>query len=75
MKAGGSAIQDHPPETALPPLNAVEGSMPVVPADVTPFAAPVPMRASGVINPLSIAGGLPGAYAPGEPGPPKSLSW
>ena len=32
MKAGGSAIQDHPPETALPPLNAVEGSMPVVPA-------------------------------------------
>ena len=35
--------------------------------DVTPFAAPVPMRASGVIKPLSIAGGPPGAYAPGEP--------
>jgi predicted MFS family arabinose efflux permease len=35
--------------------------------DVTPFAAPVPMRADGVIKPLSIAGGLPGAYAPGEP--------
>jgi len=35
--------------------------------DVTPFAAPVLMRASGVIKPLSIAGGLPGAYAPGEP--------
>ena len=34
---------------------------------MTLFAAPVPMRASGVINPLSIAGGLPGAYAPGEP--------
>ena len=32
MKAGGSPIQDHPPETALPPLNAVEGPMPVVPA-------------------------------------------
>ena len=36
-------------------------------SDVTPIAAPVPMRASGVIKPLSIAGGLPGAYAPGEP--------
>ena len=35
--------------------------------DVTPFAAPVLMRASGVIKPLSIAGGLPGAYVPGEP--------
>ena len=35
--------------------------------DVTPFAAPVPMRAVGVIRSLSIAGGLPGAYAPGEP--------
>ena len=35
--------------------------------DVTPIAAPVPMRASGVIKPLSIDGGLPGAYAPGEP--------
>ena len=31
-EAGGCAIQDHPPETALPPLNAVEGPMPVVPA-------------------------------------------
>ena len=35
--------------------------------DVTPIPAPVLMRASGVIKPLSIAGGLPGAYAPGEP--------
>ena len=35
--------------------------------DVTPFAAPVPMRAGGLVRPLSIAGGLPGAYAPGEP--------
>ena len=34
---------------------------------MTPFAAPVLMRAGGVIRPLSIAGGLPGAYAPGEP--------
>ena len=34
--------------------------------DVTPIAAPVPMRASGVIKPLSIDGGLPGVYAPGE---------
>jgi len=25
------------------------------------------MRASGVIKPLSIAGGLPGAYVPGAP--------
>jgi hypothetical protein len=29
--AGGSAIQDHPREAALSPLNAVEGSMPLVP--------------------------------------------
>ena len=36
------------------------------PSDVTPIAAPVLMRASGVIKPLSIAGGLPGVYAPGE---------
>ena len=36
-------------------------------ADVTPFAAPVPMRAGGLVRPLSIAGGLPGACAPGEP--------
>jgi hypothetical protein len=35
--------------------------------DVTPISGPVPMRAGGVIRPLSIAGGLPGAYAPGEP--------
>ena len=28
---------------------------------VTPFAAPVPMRAGGLVRPLSIAGGLPGA--------------
>ena len=35
--------------------------------DATPFAAPAPLRADGVIKPLSIAGGLPGAYAPGEP--------
>jgi transposase len=35
--------------------------------DVTPFAAPAPLRADGVIKPLSIAGRLPGAYAPGEP--------
>jgi hypothetical protein len=34
---------------------------------MTPFAAPVLMRAGGVIRPLSIAGGLPGAYAPGAP--------
>jgi len=34
--------------------------------DVTPIAAPVPMRASGVIKPLSIDGGLPGVYAPVE---------
>ena len=27
---------------------------------MTPFAAPVPMRASGLVRPLSIAGGLPG---------------
>ena len=31
-EAGGSAIQDHPRVAALPPLNVVEGSMPVVPA-------------------------------------------
>jgi hypothetical protein len=30
--AGGSAIQDHPREAALSPLNAVEGPVPVVPA-------------------------------------------
>lgn len=36
-------------------------------ADVTPFVAPVPMRAVGVIRPFSIAGGIPKAYAPGEP--------
>jgi hypothetical protein len=35
--------------------------------DVTPICGPVPMRAGGVIKPPSIAGGLPGAYAPGEP--------
>ena len=35
--------------------------------DVTPIPAPVLMRASGVIKPLSIVGGLPGAYAPGKP--------
>jgi len=35
--------------------------------DVTPLVAPVLMRAVGVIRPPSIAGGLPGAYAPGEP--------
>ena len=35
--------------------------------DVTPIFAPVLMRASGVIKPLSIAFGSPGAYAPGEP--------
>jgi hypothetical protein len=35
--------------------------------DVTPFAYPVLMRAGGLVRPLSIAGGLPGAYAPGEP--------
>ena len=34
---------------------------------MTPIAAPVLMRADGVIKPLSIAGGLPGACAPGEP--------
>jgi len=34
---------------------------------VTPIPAPVLMRASGVIKPLSIAFGSPGAYAPGEP--------
>jgi len=33
--------------------------------DVPAFAAPVLMKANGVIKPLSIAGGLPGAYAPG----------
>jgi len=32
MKAGGSPIKDHPPETALPTLNAVEGPMPMVPS-------------------------------------------
>jgi clan AA aspartic protease len=35
--------------------------------DVTPMSGPVPMRAGGVIKPPSIAGGLPEAYAPGEP--------
>ena len=35
--------------------------------DVTTIAAPVLMRASGVIKPLSIAGCPPGAYAPGGP--------
>ena len=35
--------------------------------DVTPIRGPVPMRAGGVVRPLSIAGGLPGAYAPGAP--------
>ena len=34
---------------------------------MTPIPAPVLMRASGVIKPLSIVGGLPGAYAPGKP--------
>ena len=37
------------------------------PVDVTPFAAPVLMRAGGLVRPLSIAGGFPGACAPGEP--------
>jgi hypothetical protein len=37
------------------------------PSDVTPISGPVPMRAGGVIKPPSIAGGLPEAYAPGEP--------
>ena len=37
------------------------------PRDVTPISGPVPMRAGGVIRPLSIAGRLPGAYAPEEP--------
>ncbi|MDH4406876.1 MAG: DUF2075 domain-containing protein, partial [Cyanobium sp. D14.bin.5] len=36
-------------------------------SDVTPFAAPVLMRAGGLVRPLSIAGGFPGACAPGEP--------
>ncbi len=36
-------------------------------SDVTRLVAPVLMRAGGVIRPPSIAGGLPGAYAPGEP--------
>ncbi len=31
------------------------------------FAVLVPMRPDGVIKPLAIAEGLPGAYAPGEP--------
>ena len=32
-----------------------------------PLVAPVLKGAIGVIRPPSIAGGLPGAYAPGEP--------
>ena len=48
------------PELLGCPLRLIGG-------DVTPIAAPVLMRASGVIKPLSIAGGLPGAYVPGEP--------
>ena len=36
-------------------------------SDVTPLLAPVLLRAVGVIKPPSIAGGLLGAYAPGEP--------
>ena len=43
------------------------GLAPMDPSDVTPISGPVPMRAGGVIKPPSIAGGLPGAYAPGEP--------
>jgi hypothetical protein len=35
--------------------------------DVTPISGPVPMRAGGLIKPPSISGGLPWAYAPGEP--------
>ena len=35
--------------------------------DVTPIPAPVLMGASVVIKLLPIVGGLPGAYAPGEP--------
>jgi len=35
-------------------------------SDVTPIAAPLPMRAIGLIWPLSIPGVLPGAYTPGE---------
>ena len=31
-EVGRSAIQDHPREAALAPLNAVEGPIPVVPA-------------------------------------------
>ena len=34
---------------------------------MTPISGPVPMRAGGVIKQPSIAGGLPEAYAPGEP--------
>jgi hypothetical protein len=34
--------------------------------DVTLISSPVPMRAGGVFRPLSIAGGLQGADAPGE---------
>ena len=34
--------------------------------NVTPISGPVPMRAGGLIMPLFIAGGLPGAYAFGE---------
>ena len=34
---------------------------------MTPISGPVPMRAGRVIRPLSIAGGLPRAYALGEP--------
>ena len=36
-------------------------------AEVPPLTAPAPMRAGGLVRPLSIAEGLPGAYAPGEP--------
>jgi hypothetical protein len=35
--------------------------------DVTFISGAVPMRAGGVIKPPSIARGIPGAYAPGEP--------
>ncbi|MGA1114670.1 MAG: hypothetical protein ACO3TI_06960, partial [Aquiluna sp.] len=64
-------LQQCPIEVVVAPHHQlwVDGAVLVggIGVDVTPFAAPVPMRAGGLVRPLSIAGGLPGAYAPGEP--------
>jgi VCBS repeat-containing protein len=55
-EAVSAATQDLSISGTLSILDKDQGSI-----DVTPFVAPVPMRAVGVIRPPSIAGGLPGA--------------